>query len=197
MYSSKGLFMIETATIIEAIHYILKKIKKADKIKLVKLVYLADKYHLIRYGRTITNDDYYAMQHGPVGTTVKDVLSFDSFSLTPNGLKYASRLLDKLDNNNFSANPSARVTFDMLSESDKEVLGFVVEKFGRMRQWELRDYTHQYPEWYQYEDLFKNKLTKRERIDTKELLSTIKDDFLKMPPKHIKESKKILTGKLA
>jgi hypothetical protein len=73
-----------------------------------------------------------------------------------------------------------------------------------MKQWELRDYTHKYPEWYQYEDLFKNKLTKRgvrlrltrsQRIDTKELLSTIKDDFLKMPPKHVKESKKIFTGK--
>ena len=187
--------MIETATIIEALHYILKKIRKADKIKLVKLVYLADKYHLIRYGRTITNDDYYAMQHGPVGTTVKDVLSFDSFSLTPNGIKYASRLLDRIDNNTFAANPSARVTFDMLSETDKEALDFVVENFGSMGPWKLRDYTHKYPEWYQYADLFKNKLTRRERIDTKELLSTIKDDLLKMPSKHIKESEKVLTGK--
>lgn len=187
--------MIDTASIIEALYYILRKLGKADKIKLVKLIYLADKYHLIRYGRTITNDDYYAMEHGPVGTTVKDILSLDSFNISKSGYKYASGLIEIIDDNSFRANPDARVSFDMLSESDKEALDFVVEKFGKMGPWKLRDYTHKYPEWYQYEDLFTNKLTKRERIDTKELLSTIKDDPLKMPSKqHIKESKKILSG---
>lgn len=53
---------------IEAIYYILSKLGKMDKLKLLKLVYLADKYHLIYYGRTITNDDYYAMKHGPIAS---------------------------------------------------------------------------------------------------------------------------------
>ena len=106
-----------------------------------------------------------------------------------------SFLLKIFDNNEFRANPDTRVSFDMLSESDKEALDFIVEKFGKMGPWKLKDYTHQYPEWYQYEDLFTNKLTKRERIETKELLSTIKDDPLTIPSrKHIKESEKILTG---
>ncbi len=187
--------MIETSTIIEAIYYLLRKLKKADKIKLVKLMYLADKYHLIRYGRTITNDDYYAMEHGPVGATVKDVLSFDHFNIPTKTFKYLSTLINKDDENHFSVNQDVKITFDMLSDTDKEALDFVFEKFGRMGQWKLRDYTHQYPEWYQYKDLFENKLTRRERIETKELLSTLKDDPLSMPRKHVKESEKILTGK--
>ncbi len=187
--------MIETSTIIEAIYYILRKIKKADKIKLVKLIYLADKYHLILYGRTITNDDYYAMEHGPVGTTVKDVLSFDEFNVSRKELRYASSLIEKIDQNNFKIRSDTKKAFDMLSDTDKEALDFVIEKFGKMSSLKLRDYTHKYPEWYQYENLFKNKRTKRERIDTRELLSTFKDDFLKMPAKHIRESEKILTGK--
>lgn len=182
------------STIIEALYYILSKIKKADKIKLVKLLYLADKYHLIRYGRTITDDDYYAMPYGPVGTTVKDVLSIDSFNMSEKGFKYSSKLLEKIDKNHFQANSNARVTFDMLSDTDKEALDYIIEHFGRMTSWELKDYTHKYPEWYKYENLFRNNLTRRERIETKELLSTIKDDLLTVPPKHIKESKKILTG---
>lgn len=187
--------MIETATITEALYYLLDKIKKADKIKLVKLMYLADKYHLIRYGRTITNDDYYAMEHGPVGTTVKDVLSLDSFNISSEGVKYASRLIEKLDGDTFCARANARITLDMLSESDIEALDYVVEHFGKMSSWKLRDYTHKFPEWYQYEDLFKNKLTKRERISTKELLSTLKDDpYFKASRKHIKETEKILVG---
>ncbi len=186
--------MIETSTIIEAIYYLLRKLKKADKIKLVKLMYLADKYHLIRYGRTITNDDYYAMEHGPVGTTVKDVLSFDPF-FSRKGYQYASSLIEQIDENYFRANPKAKVSLEMLSDTDKEALDFVIEKFGDMSSWKLRNYTHQYPEWYQYEDLLKNKRTKRERIETKELLSILKDDPLAMPRKHVKESEKILTGK--
>ena len=102
------------STIIEALYYILKKLKKADKIKLVKLIYLADKYHLIRYGRTITNDDYYAMEHGPVGTTVKDVLSFDTFNIPSKTFKYLSTLIVKVDENHFRVNPDAKVTIDML-----------------------------------------------------------------------------------
>ncbi len=186
--------MIETATIIEAIYYLLKKLEKADKIKLVKLIYLADKYHLIRYGRTITNDDYYAMEHGPVGATVKDVLSFDSFNIPPKTFKYLSALIVKDDKNHFRVKPDAHITFDMLSDTDKEALDLVFEKFGKMGQWKLRDYTHKYPEWYQYKDLFENKLTRRERIETKELLSTLKDDPLAMPRRHVREAEKILTG---
>ncbi|MBI5409364.1 MAG: SocA family protein [Nitrospirae bacterium] len=186
--------MIETSTIIEAIYYLLRKLKKADKIKLVKLIYLADKYHLIRYGRTITNDDYYAMEHGPVGATVKDVLSLDPFNIPPKTSKYLSTLIIKDDENHFRENPGAKINFDMLSDTDKEALDFVIEKFGRMGQWKLRDYTHKYPEWHKYKDLFENKLTRRERIETKELLSTLKDDPLSMPRKHVRESEKILTG---
>jgi uncharacterized phage-associated protein len=186
--------MIETNTIIEALHYILKGLGKADKIKLVKLMYLADKYHLIRYGRTISNDDYYAMEHGPVGTTVKDVLSLDSFNISSKGYKYASKLLRKIDENIFEANPDANISFDMLSETDREALDFVINEFGKMRQWQLRDYTHKYPEWYQYKALFQNRRTKRERIETKELLSIIPNDRLGMSKKHIEESRKILTG---
>lgn len=185
--------MIETSTIIEAIYYVLKKIKKADKIKLVKLIYLADKYHLIRYGRTITNDDYYAMENGPVGTTVKDVLSFDEF-MSPKALKYASSLIEETEKNKFIAKSGVKNDFDMLSDTDKDALDFVIDQFGKMGKWKLRDYTHEYPEWKQYKDLFKNRRTKRQRLHTKELLSTIKNDPLAMPRKHIKESEKMLTG---
>ena len=34
------------------------------------------------------------MEPGPVGTTVKDVLSLDPFSISKNGYKYASGLIE-------------------------------------------------------------------------------------------------------
>jgi len=41
--------MIETKKIIQAVCYILQQIGRSDKLKLVKLLYLADKCHLMRY----------------------------------------------------------------------------------------------------------------------------------------------------
>lgn len=188
--------MIETTTIIEAIYYLLKKLGRADKIKIVKLLYLADKFHLIRYGRTVTNDDYYAMPYGPVGTTIKDILSFDPDWTPPKAYKYLTHLIEK-EGYNYKPQKSAKdIEFEMLSDSDKEALDFVINKFGKMNKWDLQKYTHKYPEWSQYKDLLGAKKTNSERIETVELLSLIKNDPLAVPKEHIEESKKILTGNL-
>lgn len=185
--------IIETRTIIETIYYLLKKLGTADKIKLLKLVYLADKYHLIYYGRTVTNDDYYAMKFGPVPSTVKDILEFDkNVTISDDEYKYASSLFEKSSQNNFKVK-KGKFELDMLSETDKEALDYVIKEFGSMTQWDLSEYTHRYPEWYQYKDLFEKGRTSRERINTKELLSKI-DKHFPVPPEHLEESKKIVNG---
>ncbi|MGR3179465.1 MAG: Panacea domain-containing protein [Candidatus Anammoxibacter sp.] len=185
--------MIETSTI-ESIYYLLKKIGNSgiEKLKLVKLIYLADKYHLIRYGRTITNDKYYAMKDGPAGTTVKDVLGLEQDYLSVTGYDYALRLL-KIDGKKLKA-LDVEIDFEMLSETDIEALDFIIDKFSHMSATALRNYTHRYPEWNQHESQFKNANTKREELDTEELLSQLEDDPLGMPEDHVEESRNILTG---
>ena len=185
--------IIETRSIIEAIYYILFKLGKTDKLKLLKLVYLADKYHLIYYGRTITNDDYYAMKHGPIASTVMDVLEFDEFSLSEEEYEYASSLFKKVDEHDLKPNEGVEIVLDMLSETDKEALNYVIEKFGSWPSLKLREYAHQYPEWYQYKELFEKSRIKRERIETEELLSIIDENF-PVSVEHLEESRKIVTG---
>ena len=68
--------MNKITAIIESLCYLLVKLKKADKIHLIKLMYLADKYHLMNYGRTITGDEYFAFPKGPGGSKTMDVLNF-------------------------------------------------------------------------------------------------------------------------
>lgn len=184
--------MIEAATIVEALHYILSRVKNAGKIKLIKLVYLADKYHLLQYGRTVTNDDYYAMERGPVGTTVKDVLSLDKEMLAKE-YKYISRLIG-MDGESYIANPVSHLQYDHLSDTDKEALDFVIEKFGKKTGAQLTTYTHKYPEWAQHEHLFKGKAIRRVRIEPEELLSVIDDNCFGVSPEHVNESRKIVTG---
>jgi uncharacterized phage-associated protein len=187
--------MTETTKIIQALCYFLTKIKSADKLTLVKLLFLADKYHLIRYGRTITNDEYWAMSYGPVGTAAKDILSLDNDFLDEREYEYAKKKLKKVGKHIFEKGSSCDSDeFNMLSETDIEALDFILEKFGKMSEKDLIKYTHKYPEWKQYKNLFKRNETKRERIETAELLSVLKDDCLAMPPDHIERSSRILTG---
>ena len=51
-----------------------------DKLHALKLVFFADRFHLRKYGRPITNDQYWAMRFGPVASGVKDLFELDSLS---------------------------------------------------------------------------------------------------------------------
>jgi hypothetical protein len=135
------------------------------------------------------------MSYGPVGTAAKDVLSLDKDFLDKKEYEYAQKNLKKVGEHEFEKGSSCgSEEFDMLSETDIEALDFILEKFGRMKERDLVEYTHKYPEWKQYEKLFKRNATKRERIETAELLSVIKNDCLAMPAGHIERSRRILMG---
>jgi hypothetical protein len=186
--------MIGEQTIIEAICYVLSKLKRADKIHLVKLIYLADKYHLMNYGRTITDDDFKAFSHGPAGSRTLDVLDFNTFVLGKDDLELAKKLFQQGEGYEyFPGEECLTHQIEMLSESDIEALDFAINNFGRDK-WETTNYTHELPEWKQYEDRFKRCLTKREPIKTEELLWSPNDKFFHVPEEHIKQSREILIG---
>src|SRR5882724_2767190 len=46
---------------------------RINKMKALKLVYFADRYHLRKYGRPVVGDEYLAMNYGPVASGTKDL----------------------------------------------------------------------------------------------------------------------------
>ena len=188
--------MIEIGTISETIYFLLSKIGPTDKLKLVKLIYFADKYHVIKYGRTITNDEYWAMDHGPVRSNVRDVLEFNDFTMSKSERKFASKLIYKISKNRFKKNNLKRpYSYNYLSKTDIEALNFVISKFGSMRTWDIRDYSHAYPEWAQYKEMFKNNEIRREKIQTDDLISIIHNDqYFPFKESDIEEAKDIFCG---
>jgi uncharacterized phage-associated protein len=184
--------MVKAKEVIQTVYYILSKIKQADKIKLVKLIYLADKYHLLLYGRTITGDRYFAMDYGPVGSMVKDVLKPDKYTLSHEDIEYSESLYKRIDDNTFRVKDPAHVENFNFSESDKRALDFIIEKFGKNDSFELSDYTHKYHEWLSHEEELKAK--KCIPLSNKDLLSVLEDDIFQIPPEHIELSRRFMSG---
>ncbi len=192
--------MIDTSKIIQALCFLLNEIPEhqADKVKLVKLLFLADKCHLIRYGRTISGDDFWAMSLGVVGSVTKDILDFDNeeenYFPNPEN-EYARKMLQKEGEYTYRAKSSCNIdNVDQLSETDIEALRLVATHFGDYDKWALVRFTHRYPEWKQYEKLFDSREIRREQLDTEELLTVLPEDPFGMPDEHIQESRNILSG---
>lgn len=113
-----------------------------EKLHALKLIYFADRYHLRKYGRPITNDQYWAMRLGPVASGVKDLFELDSVSHEER--HYAASLLTK-GGKTYSVQSLAPVDATVFSESDQEALQFAWEHFGRRSR--IVEKAHAYPEW--------------------------------------------------
>jgi len=119
-------------------------VKDLDTLKAAKLLYFADRDHLLKYGRPIVGDDYYCMQNGPIPTNalgqIQDVLS-------PNPTGDHDPLFDE----HFSVDRTTKYPrlvakkgpdLDVFSASDLEVLNHVLKEYGQQSSWKLRDLTH-------------------------------------------------------
>jgi len=112
--------------------------------KICKLVFLADKLHLVRYGRPITGDDLYAMEHGPVPSQTLNLMNaFEAGADDPNVRRLAEFVA--LDRSfHYPHYASARTPdLDSLSPSDVKALDEVIQAHGQKTFRELRLLTHE------------------------------------------------------
>jgi uncharacterized phage-associated protein len=111
--------------------------------KMLKMLFLSDKYHLVRYGRPITGDRYNAMNDGPVPSFTYDLFKqILRRPFTPQGKQLAEALI--IDFTYELPRFSARTDFDpeQLSKSDILALEETVRQFGDKSFEELSALTH-------------------------------------------------------
>ncbi|WP_454004754.1 Panacea domain-containing protein [Alcaligenes sp. Marseille-Q7550] len=119
-------------------------------LKLMKLMYLAERESLRIYGEPIAGDRLVSMPHGPVLSRTYDLMNGSEES-GPDG--WDCWMDDKAAHEIALRDPSRIRTPELdlleLSDGDLEVLESVWGQFGHMGKWELRDYTHSEacPEW--------------------------------------------------
>ncbi len=106
---------------------------RINKLKLVKLAFIADREHLFRYGRPIIGGDYFAMPHGPVASQFLKDLNSSAPDL-PFRLSSSDR---------YAVEANGVLNEDYLAESDLEVLRDINARYGDRDGYALRDMLHE------------------------------------------------------
>jgi uncharacterized phage-associated protein len=124
---------------------------KIDKLKAIKLIWLIDRLHLRKYGRMVTNDVYFAMEYGPVGSFSKDYAGGNVLDEEEKG--YYDKYL-KVEGNIIKS--VGDIDEGVFSESDKEVAGEIMAKYGNCSAPSLVGFSHLFPEWRKFNEVIKD-----------------------------------------
>jgi uncharacterized phage-associated protein len=109
-------------------------------LKLMKLLYLAEREALIRWGRPIVFDSCVSMDHGPVLSCTLNLLN--GYSQTPGMWERTISTIS--DNEVYLLNDPGT---NCLSQAEEELIQELFQKYGKMDRWGVRDKTHDLPEW--------------------------------------------------
>jgi uncharacterized phage-associated protein len=136
-----------------AVAYIASKnLPTFDKYKVCKLIFLADKRHLVRHGRPITGDTYYALDWGPVPSVTLAALN-NNHPLADElrGVlkkERARKGQPRPQHPGYKLRPSQKPWVEFLSKSDLDILDEIVEECGKKTFSELYEITHALPAYY-------------------------------------------------
>jgi uncharacterized phage-associated protein len=115
---------------------------RIEKLKLIKLLYLIERESIDIRGRPMIYDEYYSIKTGPIcsnslngidGRLDKDIWF---------------HYLDKDRGNYLRGRRAVEGELDELSESDKEIVEAVWQRFGGMTASEIRNWTHRHCKEY-------------------------------------------------
>ena len=135
--------------IVELLLYLAHVRPGADKYQAVKWFYLADREHLVRYGRPITFDEYYALDYGPVASKTLDILQGNRRVMREAGLSHlpfvtqAGKAYNGSDTI-FITGHRRNVDKMLFSKSDLRVFDEIIAKYGKMNFGQLFSITHQH-----------------------------------------------------
>lgn len=152
--------------IVDSILYLALKDMEVDQYKAVKLLYLADREHLRRFGRPITFDKYVAMEFGPVASCAFDILKGkERMGVNPSNLPFELRTLDKIT---LVQNPKRDIDRSIFSRSDLMVLDQIAEEYGNKSFGELYELTHSH---FAYARAWKHRKSKADEMRFEDFLA--------------------------
>lgn len=124
-------FQFNREKAIETILYLSPRISGSDIYGICKLLYLADKTHLEKYGRFIFGETYCAMENGATPSNVYDLLK--EISVKPS---------EELEIKGHQVIALRDANLDCLSKSDIECLDQIIAIWGNVPNWQKKLAAH-------------------------------------------------------
>ena len=136
-----------------ALQYLASK-KSLSTLEVLKALFYADKFHLVRFGRPVTGDMYIAMDNGPVGSSSYDWLK-DVTKTVRDQTAYSDKRIDRI-RRAVEVKPEKTYAFfsaaefnlsGWLSESDLEALDRGLEGISGRTIGQIIDESHGEKAW--------------------------------------------------
>lgn len=114
-------------------------------LKLMKLLYLADRESFRLRGRSISGDRMVAMPHGPVLSGTLELIN----GCAPSAKNGWESYIGARENHQVALVAQVVPEYcEKLNPEELEIIAATWDAFGRMGRWEIRDYTHNHcREW--------------------------------------------------
>lgn len=124
-------FKFDEEKAIESVQYLLKKGKnqKEEYIRIIKLLYLADREALDGWGWSISTDKYYSMTHGMVLSNILDFIHY------PNKSEKWNNYIGIADDMESGIEIKKEIGNVKLTIAEQEVLDEIFEKYKEMPTW--------------------------------------------------------------
>ncbi|WP_282167106.1 Panacea domain-containing protein [Shewanella japonica] len=127
-----------------AAYFLIESGRRIAYIKLLKLLYLAERKALAKWGSSMSGDRFVSMPHGPVLSQTYDLIR--GHQSEPSYWQTCIK-----DEENYEVSLEQTITvddLDELSRSELRILGEVFAEFGHMSRFEIVNYTHDHcEEW--------------------------------------------------
>ncbi len=108
---------------------------------ILKMVYIADRIHLERYGRPITGDKFIAMPEGACPSKIYDSMKVLRGEINNNYLPNSEQYLE-VDPTTYDVIVKDMPSIDYLSASEIECLDETISILKRCGRWNIRDLAH-------------------------------------------------------
>ena len=117
--------------------------RRLEVMKLLRLLYLADREAVLQWGRSITTDCCVLMPHGPVLSQMAALIARGDDPRTAPSLWHTAISRPRED----AVELQSDLEFHQLSDGERELLDGIVRRHGARSAWELLDLARQLPEW--------------------------------------------------
>jgi uncharacterized phage-associated protein len=131
--------MFSESVVTQMAAYLLKKRgNRMAFIKLIKLLYLAERKAVSKWGEPISGDHFVSMPHGPVLSQTYELIRSQP---APGEVSPWHDLIKDEDNYEVSLSRDVE-DFDELSKAEMRILDEIYAEYGKMGRFQIRDFTH-------------------------------------------------------